>query len=36
MSSRSYTAVEGLRFFLFVGVFVFHAVNYWLPIGWGG
>lgn len=36
MSTRNLTAVEGLRFFLFVGIFVFHCVNYWLPIGWCG
>jgi len=36
MSTRNLTAVEGLRFFLFLGIFVFHSVSRWLPIGWGG
>lgn len=36
MSTRNLTAVEGLRFLLFLGVFVFHCVSRWLPIGWGG
>lgn len=36
MSSRNLTAVEGLRFFLFLGIFVFHCVSRWFPIGWGG
>ena len=36
MSTRNLTAVEGLRFFLFLGIFVFHCVSNWFPIGWGG
>lgn len=36
MSTRNLTAVEGLRFFLFLGIFVFHCVSRWFPIGWGG
>lgn len=36
MATRNLTAVEGLRFLLFLGIFVFHCVNNWLPIGWGG
>lgn len=36
MSTRNLTAVEGLRFFLFLGIFVFHSVSCWFPIGWGG
>ena len=36
MSTRNLTAVEGLRFFLFLGIFVFHCVSRWLPLGWGG
>lgn len=36
MSSRNLTAVEGLRFLLFLGVFVFHGASYLCPIGWGG
>lgn len=36
MATRNLTAVEGLRFLLFLGIFVFHCVSSWLPIGWGG
>lgn len=36
MATRNLTAVEGLRFLLFLGIFVFHCVSNWLPIGWGG
>lgn len=36
MSSRNLTAIEGLRFLLFLGVFVFHGASHWCPIGWGG
>lgn len=36
MSSRNLTAVEGLRFFLFLGIFVFHCSSQWFPIGWVG
>ena len=36
MSTRNLTAVEGLRFFLFLGIFVFHCISRWFPIGWGG
>lgn len=36
MASRSYTAVEGLRFLLFLGIFGFHCISLWFPIGWGG
>jgi peptidoglycan/LPS O-acetylase OafA/YrhL len=36
MATRNLTAVEGLRFLLFLGIFVFHCVSGWLPIGWGG
>ena len=36
MATRNLTAVEGLRFLLFLGIFVFNCVNSWLPIGWGG
>ena len=36
MSTRNLTAVEGLRFLLFLGVFVFHCAGSWFPVGWGG
>ena len=36
MATRNLTAVEGLRFLIFLGIFVFHCVSSWLPIGWGG
>lgn len=36
MATRNLTAVEGLRFLLFLGIFVFHCISNWLPIGWGG
>lgn len=36
MATRNLTAVEGLRFLLFLGIFVFHCVSRWFPIGWGG
>ncbi len=36
MATRNLTAIEGLRFILFIGIFVFHCVTNWLPIGWGG
>ena len=36
MATRNLTAVEGLRFLLFLGIFVFHCKSDWLPIGWGG
>lgn len=36
MATRNLTAVEGLRFLLFLGIFLFHCVSDWLPIGWGG
>lgn len=36
MAGREYTAVEGFRFFLFLGVLVFHCVSRWFPIGWWG
>ena len=36
MAGREYTAVEGFRFFLFLGVFVFHCISRWFPVGWWG
>ena len=36
MATRNLTAVEGLRFLLFLGIFVFHCKSDWLPLGWGG
>lgn len=36
MATRNLTAVEGLRFLLFLGIFVFHCKSDWMPIGWGG
>lgn len=36
MATRNLTAVEGLRFLLFLEIFVFHCVSNWFPIGWGG
>lgn len=36
MSTRNLTAVEGLRFFLFLGIFTFHCAGRLFPIGWGG
>jgi len=36
MTTRNLTAVEGLRFLLFLGIFAFHCVSSWLPIGWVG
>ena len=36
MATRNLKAVEGLRFLLFLGIFVFHCVSSWLPIGRGG
>lgn len=36
MSTRNLKSIEGLRFLLFLGVFVFHGVSRWCPIGWGG
>lgn len=36
MATRNLTAVEGLRSLLFLGVFLFHCVSGWFPIGWGG
>ena len=36
MATRNLTAVEGLRFLIFLGIFIFHCVSSWLPIGWGG
>lgn len=29
-------AIDGLRVFLFLAVFLFHTNSGWLPVGWGG
>ena len=36
MSGQKVTAVEGLRFLLFLGVFLFHCSIDWFSMAWGG
>jgi peptidoglycan/LPS O-acetylase OafA/YrhL len=36
MANRKFTAVEGLRFLLFLGVFFFHCSFEWFSMSWGG
>lgn len=35
MSNRI-QSVDGLRLFLFLGIFLFHAWGEYFPVGWGG